>query len=129
MAITPRTRSAPRRLADPQRRRGLHRQHAGRRRHPEPQPGGPKRDRRSAHCLGAVFNLAFSGSDTVGSLYLNGVAKGPGTYDAGNSGGYITGGGSLSIIPEPGTLALLATGLLGLLAYAWRKRGNAEQKH
>lgn len=25
-------------------------------------------------------------------------------------------------VPEPGTLALLATGLLGLLAYAWRKR-------
>ncbi len=25
-------------------------------------------------------------------------------------------------IPEPGTLALLATGLIGLLAYAWRKR-------
>jgi hypothetical protein len=25
-------------------------------------------------------------------------------------------------VPEPGTLALLATGLIGLLAYAWRKR-------
>jgi hypothetical protein len=24
--------------------------------------------------------------------------------------------------PEPSTLALLATGLVGLLAYAWRKR-------
>ena len=24
--------------------------------------------------------------------------------------------------PEPGTLVLLATGLVGLLAYAWRKR-------
>ena len=27
-----------------------------------------------------------------------------------------------SAIPEPGTLTLLATGLIGLLAYAWRKR-------
>lgn len=27
-----------------------------------------------------------------------------------------------SAIPEPGTLALLASGMLGLLAYAWRKR-------
>ena len=27
-----------------------------------------------------------------------------------------------AVIPEPGTLALLAAGLLGLLAYAWRKR-------
>jgi hypothetical protein len=26
------------------------------------------------------------------------------------------------VVPEPGTLALLATGLVGLLAYAWRKR-------
>jgi hypothetical protein len=25
-------------------------------------------------------------------------------------------------VPEPGTLALLAAGLLGLVAYAWRKR-------
>jgi hypothetical protein len=30
--------------------------------------------------------------------------------------------GTLTTIPEPGTLALLATGLMGLLAYAWRKR-------
>ncbi len=29
---------------------------------------------------------------------------------------------SVTAIPEPGTLALLATGLLGLLCYAWRKR-------
>ena len=25
-------------------------------------------------------------------------------------------------IPEPGTLTLLVTGLIGLLCYAWRKR-------
>ena len=73
---------------------------------------------------GAILNLAFSGTDTVGSLYLNGVAQGPGIYNAGNSGGYITGSGSLDIVsvPEPGALALLATALIGLLAYAWRKR-------
>ena len=29
---------------------------------------------------------------------------------------------SVSIVPEPSTLALLVTGLIGLLAYAWRKR-------
>jgi hypothetical protein len=29
---------------------------------------------------------------------------------------------SSAVVPEPGTLALLATGLIGLLAYAWRKR-------
>jgi hypothetical protein len=31
---------------------------------------------------------------------------------------------SYSTTPEPGTFALLATGLFGLLAYAWRKRRN-----
>jgi fibronectin-binding autotransporter adhesin len=29
---------------------------------------------------------------------------------------------NLLIVPEPGTLALLASGLIGLIAYAWRKR-------
>lgn len=32
------------------------------------------------------------------------------------------GGLSVSQVPEPSTLALLATSLIGLLAYAWRKR-------
>ena len=32
------------------------------------------------------------------------------------------GGGTGSAVPEPGTLAMLAAGLIGLLAYAWRKR-------
>ena len=31
-------------------------------------------------------------------------------------------GGIGSAVPEPGTLAMLAAGLIGLLAYAWRKR-------
>jgi hypothetical protein len=30
-------------------------------------------------------------------------------------------GGRLSAVPEPGTLAILAAGLLGLVAYGWRK--------
>ena len=29
---------------------------------------------------------------------------------------------NLTVVPEPGTLALLACGLFGILAYAWRKR-------
>ena len=31
-------------------------------------------------------------------------------------------GFQFDVVPEPGTLALLATGLIGLLCYAWRKR-------
>jgi hypothetical protein len=30
--------------------------------------------------------------------------------------------GTAVATPEPGTVTLLATGLFGLLAYAWRKR-------
>ena len=31
-------------------------------------------------------------------------------------------GAGFSPVPEPGTLTLLAAGLIGLIAYAWRKR-------
>jgi threonine dehydrogenase-like Zn-dependent dehydrogenase len=31
-------------------------------------------------------------------------------------------GYAMTAVPEPGTLALLAAGLFGLLAYAWRRR-------
>ncbi len=74
---------------------------------------------------GAVLNLTYGGTDTIHALYLNGVQQAPGTYNAGDSLGYITGSGSLLVtapIPEPGTLSLLAAGLIGLLCYAWRKR-------
>ena len=37
-------------------------------------------------------------------------------------GGGIAVGVTAAAVPEPGTLALLAAGLLASLAYAWRKR-------
>lgn len=39
-------------------------------------------------------------------------------YAGGATGAY----GSVSVVPEPSTLLLLATGVFGLLAYAWRKQ-------
>jgi hypothetical protein len=34
----------------------------------------------------------------------------------------VNGAQSILAIPEPGTLVLLGTSLIGILAYAWRKR-------
>ncbi|NLF08269.1 MAG: PEP-CTERM sorting domain-containing protein [Pirellulaceae bacterium] len=70
----------------------------------------------------AVLDLTHSLTDTVGALYFDGVAQAPGIYNAANSGGFISGTGSLQVVPEPSTLALLACGLFGLIAYAWKKR-------
>ena len=76
-----------------------------------------------------LLDLDFIGEDVISSVYL-GVAHytAAGTYGSTDSGAqyandsYFSGTGMLRIVPEPGTFALLATGLFGLIAYAWRKR-------
>lgn len=50
---------------------------------------------------GATLQLNFSGSDTIDELTLGGVAMSPGTYTAANSGGFITGTGSLTVTNGP----------------------------
>jgi len=50
---------------------------------------------------GAVLNLDFSGNQTVDKLYLNGVQSAAGTYNSANSGGAITGAGSLVVTSSP----------------------------
>ena len=75
---------------------------------------------------GAFFNLGFSGSDSIGSLWLGGLQMAGGTYDSSTAtyGSYFTGTGSLvvpTVVPEPGTLVLLFTGL-AFAGFSWRKR-------
>lgn len=50
--------------------------------------------------LGSAHDDALDGLEVMGIIHL--------TYE--------------TVVPEPGTLALLATGAIGLLAYGWRKR-------
>ena len=81
---------------------------------------------------GAFFNLGFSGSDSIGSLWLGGLQMAGGTYDSSNStyGSYFSGTGSLvvpTVVPEPGTLVLLFTGL-AFAGFSWRKRLASSRK-
>lgn len=50
---------------------------------------------------GATLQLNFSGTDTIDELTLGGTAMSPGTYHAGNSGGFITGTGALVVQNGP----------------------------
>ena len=50
---------------------------------------------------GAVLNLTFAGTDTVDKLFLNGVQQPVGVYGSGNSGGRISGTGTLTVSSGP----------------------------
>ena len=52
---------------------------------------------------GANLNLGFSGSDVVGSVYLNGVLQDSGTFGAGNDPAYFSGIGQLKVFAVPRT--------------------------
>ncbi len=91
-----------------------------------------------AQSVGVAFNnvvlnsgtLAVNGSNV--DVSVSNVTVNPGdvldVYDNANSYGNANWTGAVvsvtftSSVPEPGTLALLAAGLAGLLCYAWRKR-------
>ena len=70
---------------------------------------------------GALANLNFTGSDSVGGIVLNGVAQTtPGTYGSTSSGAtfqsaFFSGTGTLTLgaaVPEPATWMLMGFGLL-----------------
>lgn len=74
---------------------------------------------------GAVLDLDFTGVDTIAALTLGGANMAPGTYNSINYGSFLTGDGSLLVVPEPSTLTLAAFGV-GLLA--WKRRRRSRQR-
>ena len=50
---------------------------------------------------GAKLDLAFIGTDTVGSLFINGVQQPAGNYTSAHASGAFTGGGTLSVASGP----------------------------
>lgn len=70
------------------------------------------------------LNLDFSGSNTIGTLYINGAPQPVGTYSTGNLADWIGGTGSLTVtaVPEPAGLALAALGGLAAAVLGRRRR-------
>ncbi len=84
----------------------------------------------------AKLNLtATSGimQETVGALVLGSTAQAPGTYGATGSGAanindtYFTGGGILTVVPEPSSWLASAVGAVGLLVLL-RRRSSRNQR-
>jgi fibronectin-binding autotransporter adhesin len=70
-----------------------------------------------------IINLNYTGTDTVFGLTVDSVAQGPGVYGATgiNPDGVFTGTGTITVVPEPTTVAMMALGA-GLLVGVQRFR-------
>jgi hypothetical protein len=73
------------------------------------------------------YEFTATAADAANSYavgFLSGISLESGFEYAGATGGSTFGIDSVALraVPEPTTIVLLGTGLLGLLAYAWRKR-------
>lgn len=62
---------------------------------------------------GATLELTHAATDTVNELYFNGIQQSPGTYNASNSGGHITGTGSLLVTSGPAPSNTYSTWIAG----------------
>lgn len=60
-------------------------------------------------------NLLYAGTDNIGALVLGGVSQAPGVYGSGTHPEFFAGPGTVTVVPEPATLSLLAAGAAGLL--------------
>ena len=82
--------------------------------------------------FGGSLNVTFDSNVDVGwakifdfTNYAGSLAPGGFAYSGltgGKTASFDAATGILTVVPEPSVLALLTAGLLGLLAYAWRKR-------
>ena len=89
-------------------------------------PGDANRD---GTVNGADLNIVLSNYNQTftGDTWALGDFNGDGTVDGADLNVVLSnynqvGGGVAAAVPEPSTLLLAAAGLVGLLAYAWRKR-------
>ncbi|MDA1005066.1 MAG: PEP-CTERM sorting domain-containing protein [Verrucomicrobia bacterium] len=70
-----------------------------------------------------IIELNNPGTNIVAGLFLEGVEQEPGIYNASSNPTWFLGTGSLSVIPEPGTMSLLGLVGLGLMARRRRRTG------
>ena len=68
-----------------------------------------------------TFSFDFSANPGYFAIISNNT-NGLGVFANESMPPYTGVGDSVSFVPEPSTLALIASGLIGLLCYAWRKR-------
>lgn len=59
-----------------------------------------------------IINLNYAGTDTIAGLTVDGVAQAAGVYGAGfiNPDGVFAGTGSITVVPEPTTVAMMVLG-------------------
>ncbi|MEO7933801.1 MAG: PEP-CTERM sorting domain-containing protein [Chthoniobacterales bacterium] len=74
---------------------------------------------------GDTVNLSFLGTDTVSSLIIDATAQAAGIYNATTNPGLFIGTGSITVVPEPSTYAMLLSGAGLMILMARRKRAEA----